>query len=187
MTARALLLAALALPGPALAQAGSDVAATQTLLGGVAPPVCRIGAPQVLSSQNATFQSGSESSGQVSISQLSDLQTGAALPSRIALSFPAICNHTHLLVVRSAQGGLARLEGPAGGDFASRVDYRLAARWAGASGAADLAGAPQSFALSVADGADGFIELDLQAPGGGPSLVAGTYQDQVVVEFTAAP
>jgi diadenosine tetraphosphatase ApaH/serine/threonine PP2A family protein phosphatase len=179
-------LFAFAACGGAQAQTSVDNGQGSAFVGGQAPPVCRISAPRTVFAQNAVFQAGSESSGQVTISQLVDPVSGVARASRIALDFPAVCNHTHVLVVRSLQGGLKRVEGASGAGFSSRVDYNLSARWAGGDRTTNLSGQPRALTISVLEGAAGTIELNLEAPGGGQSLVAGNYQDQVVVEFTAA-
>jgi hypothetical protein len=180
------LVACLSQPAQAQVQAFNNTGQGSGVVGGQAPAVCKIDAPRTVSALNAVFQPGAESSGQVTINQLVDPVTGVARPSRIALDFPAVCNHTHTLVVRSLQGGLSRVEGPAGEGFASRVDYVLSARWAGGDRLATTNGQPRTLTIPVAEGAAGTIELSFAAPGGGPSLVAGNYQDQVVVEFTAA-
>jgi hypothetical protein len=165
--------------------AWADSQSGRALVGASAPGVCRISGPQTLSADNALYTSTSDRTGLIAINQFVDPATGAARSARIALSFPAICNHSHTLVFRSAQGGLARVAGPAGGNFSSNVPYSIATRWGGQARGIMLAGVANSQSIVVLDGAKGSIELDIRFPGGGAPLVGGQYADQLVVELAA--
>jgi hypothetical protein len=173
-------------PMCAAAQTVLPVASAQTRVGGSVPGVCRIAAPVTLSSTNARFIADPTNGGQITINQLASSVNGIAQPAQISLSFAALCNVSHTMVVRSVQGGLTRQEGGVGGNFASRVDYQLNARWAGNSVSGTFAGSAGALSMAVADGAQGNLELDLQTNGGDNPLAQGRYTDQVVVELTAA-
>jgi hypothetical protein len=176
---------------PTLAQS-TDVAGvsasadSQVRVGGSAPSVCRISAPSTLSATNAVFSNNANNGGQISVQQLTDPLTGVARASQISLSFDAVCNVSHAMIVRSRSGGLTRDAGIVAGSFSSRVDYRVDARWAGLSASQTFNGTPGTLAIPVEDGAIGALELDFSTSGGGAPLAAGRYSDAVVVELTAA-
>lgn len=182
-----LLVVTLALvAAPALAQSSSDRVLSQARLGGDAPSVCRIDGASAVSLSNAQFVPQSDTAGQILVSQLVDPITSVPRPVRVSLVFAAVCNHSHLLSVRSVQGGLTRDGGPVSGPFAARVGYQLGARWAGQARSADVQGQAAEIRIPVIDGSVGTIELELDSQGGGQPLAAGRYQDQVVVEFFSA-
>jgi hypothetical protein len=176
---------------PVLAQS-TDVAGvsasadSQVRVGGSAPPVCRISAPSTLSATNAVFNNNANNGGQISVQQLIDPVTGIARASQISLSFDAVCNVSHAMIVRSRSGGLTRDAGFVGGAFSSRVDYRVDARWAGLTASQTFSGTSGALAIPVEDGAIGSLELDFSTFGGGAPLAAGRYSDAVIVELTAA-
>jgi hypothetical protein len=168
------------------AGAVSASADSQVRVGGSAPPVCRIASPSTLSASNAVFTNNANNGGQISIQQFVDPLTGNARASQISLSFDAVCNVSHAMIVRSRSGGLTRDEGNVSGSFASRVDYRVNARWAGLSASQNFVGGSNALVIPVSDGAIGALELDFFTSGSEAPLAAGRYSDAVVVELTAA-
>ena len=164
----------------------SSSAGSQMRMAGTAPGVCRIASPTTLSSRNAVFSSNDSNGGQVTVQQLVNPVTGVAQASEISLSFAAVCNVAHSVNVRSNLGGLTREEGVVDGSFASRVDYRLDARWAGVSATRTFSGTPGQIAIPVEDGAIGALELDFQTSAGGVPLASGRYSDAVIIVLTAA-
>jgi hypothetical protein len=157
----------------------------QVRVGGSAPRVCRIGPPSTLSANNATFSASSANSGQVTISQLANPVSGIAQSSQISLSFSAVCNVAHAMIIRSTNGGLSRDDGSVAGAFSSVVGYRVDARWAGATTSRTFSGLPGQLSLAVEDGAAGTLEVDLQTQAGTTPLATGRYSDALVVEFSA--
>jgi hypothetical protein len=173
-----LLLAAV----PAGAQV-VDTASQRIELAGDAPPACVLSEPVASAAVNAVYAGGSASTGQVSISQLVDPTTALPRESAIVLTFPAACNASHTISVRSGNGGLLRAGGqPVGataGGFGEFLTYDLGVDWAGGTavqssnaGALDIVN-PRPNA--------GSLVLRVNTPSSEVPLAAGQYSDSIVV------
>jgi hypothetical protein len=184
-----LIAAALLTPGMAFADT-IDAAQGRLDLAGTAPSACAISTPRPAAGPNATFQSIGTQQGQVTITQFADPQSAVALGSTISLALPVICNAAHTVTVSTSNGGLVRLGGNARNvqttnGFREFVPYGVSASWAGQTvSATSKAGA--TVTINSNDGAAGQLSLVISVPAGGDPLIAGTYNDQVVIELQAA-
>lgn len=175
--------------GAGAAQAQQLDRASQKLeLFGDAPVACVANEARVTSSANATFQSNGPSGGVVVFPALVDQATATARASSIGLALPVVCNASHRVTLRSANGGLRR-EGAnpgsnAGGGFAEFQTYGVSVQWQGLS--ASVGGINTSADLAQAQPAKGDMLIDIAVPQGTQPLVAGTYTDSVVVEIRPA-
>lgn len=153
-----------------------------------APAACVLDTASVIASDNAAFTAAGVSGGQIAIQQLVDANTAASLASSVRLDLPLVCNASHRVVLRSANGGLLRAGSMAtaanAGGFSEFLPYRLSLGWAGQE--LDR-GSDQGEATINADRpAVGSVDLRVATlPGQGP-LVAGQYNDTIVVEFQPA-
>jgi len=173
---------------PAAAQQ-TDTASQRLELLGTAPAACVLGAPKAASASNAVFATTGSSSGQITISQFVNPQTANPVASAVSLVLPVTCNASHQITVRSANGGLLRAGGNAANRqrsnaFADFVVYDLGIDWIGRS--ARQASDRGTMLVSVNDGGTGEFALRVATPAGGGPLVAGRYDDTIVVEFHAA-
>jgi hypothetical protein len=176
----------LALPGIAEAQIG-EPSLGRVEIAGTAPSACVVGAPIAGPGANATYEAG-PSGGSIRISQLVDPATGQSVSAGMNLVIPVTCNGAHRLMVRSINRGLALDGNPGQGNgsaFASFVPYRVESDWGGqASGfLSNEPGAPEGFSHAARAGQ---MSLSISVPPGGQPLVAGTYSDEIVLEFQAA-
>jgi len=153
-----------------------------------APAACVLDSAGATEADNAAFTASGPGGGQIAIRQLVDANTATSLASSVRLDLPLLCNASHRIVLRSANGGLLRAGGSATagstGGFAEFLPYRLSLGWAGQ--VLDR-GSDQGEATINADRpAAGSVDLRVATlPGQGP-LVAGQYNDTIVVEFQPA-
>jgi len=182
----ALPLAAILSGLPALVPAAAQSTTETTrrlVLSAQAQPACVISAPTAEGGVNATFTSQGATSGEIAIGQLVDPVSATAQASAIAIDLPVICNTSHVLTVRSANGGLARggVVAPATGAFREFLPYRVSVDWAGqALAQASDAGTAQ---LAVATPAQGTARIGFATTAGGDPLVSGQYTDALIVEL----
>ena len=179
-----LIAAALALP--ASAQAQELTRATQKLeLTARAPVACVISPATVSNAANASYSNTGASSGQVSITQLVDGTTAAPRASSIELSLPVVCNASHRVELRSANGGLQRAGATGrGGAFREFLAYSVGLDWAGQSVQLDTAS--RSANINATQPGKGEMVIRIATPAGGGPLVAGQYSDSIVVEVQPA-
>jgi hypothetical protein len=185
---RRLALALIALPAAAAGQTPTTGSGVIHIVG-QAPSACVIHGPSdAVTATNASYAPTGIGAGQIRITQMVDESQAVGRAATIDLALGVICNSPHRLTVRSLNGGLLR-EGAAAGapgqsGFAEFVPYRLTAGWMGnaVSGASDAGG---GLALDGAAGSIGQLSVGIAIPGG-ERLLAGTYRDWVVVEFSAA-
>ncbi|MFI4933455.1 MAG: hypothetical protein ACHP7N_02445 [Caulobacterales bacterium] len=186
---QALILAALMVPGLACAQTVNTGQGRLDLVG-VAPSACLISSPTAAAGANAAFQATGAQQGQITITQLADPQTAQPVAASISIALPIICNTAHHVIVSTANGGLARVGSVSHSQqsvngFREFLPYQVDAAWAGQ----DVSGTSQAGAtvtINSNDGAAGQLSLVITVPGGGDPLVAGAYNDQVVVELQVA-
>lgn len=180
-----LLIAAAAALAPAAALAQTaNIGQGRLDLVGESPSACLASAPTSPTGQNATFQQTGPSAGEIRITQLVDPQTAQPRPSSIDVAVPVICNSAHRLTIRSGSGGLV-LQGrqvQATG-FRSSLAYNVSATWAGQTNNGTSA---SPVTINSSDGAAGLVSLNISVPGGGDPLVAGVYEDSVVIELQVA-
>ena len=179
-------LAALALPSLALA-ATPDTAQGRLDLTGTAPSACVISTPTSAAGANATFQAAGDQQGQINITELADPTTAQPIAASINLALPIICNSAHKVIISTANGGLARVGGAGQtvGGFREFLPYSVSASWAGQTATA-TSQAGTTVTINANDGAAGQLSLVIDVPGGGVPLIAGVYDDQVVIELQAA-
>jgi hypothetical protein len=188
MIRQLLIAAALLTPGLALADT-INTGQGRLDLAGTSPSACLISSPAPATGPNASFQSTGDRQGQVTITQFADPQTAVAVGSTISLALPIICNAAHTVTVSTSNGGLLRVGAaanpPAANGFRQFVPYGVSASWAGQTqSATSKAGA--TVTISSSDGAAGQLSLVITVPPGGDPLVAGAYNDQVVIELQVA-
>ena len=180
------LAALLAGSAPATAQV-TDTASQRLELLGNAPAACVISTASAANGSNASFTATGASSARVNITQLVDSQNATSLASSIELSVPVICNASHRVVVRSTNGGLARAGGNqrgTGGAFSEFLTYRFGLGWAGQ--VLDRGSDTGEVTLDAGQAAKGDVRLRIVTPAGSGPLVAGQYNDSIVIEFQAA-
>ena len=190
---RLALLPAIALAAaPAGAQeapgAGIDTAGRQQFeIAGLASPACAIGSGTSVGGTNAAFQPDGATGGTVQITMLADPDTALGNAAEVRVVVPVICNSAHAIGVTSTNGGLLRDGGsrsPLGG-FLQFLPYQVAYAWAGQ----DVAGRsddPAALDLEVAAPGRGNLEVAISlAPTEAP-LVAGNYDDTLLIAITAA-
>jgi hypothetical protein len=189
MMRKTLIIAALLL-APAAASAQTINSAGGRLdITGDAPSACLISAPTSAVGANATFQAVGARTEQITITQMVDAQTAVPRQTTINLALPIVCNAAHHLTVRTANGGLARVGG--GGNqgtvngFREFLAYQVTAAWSGQSvSGSSQTGTPVN--ITTSDGAAGQVALTIDVPGGGAPMVAGTYEDSLVIELQVA-
>lgn len=159
-------------------------------IAGVAPAACVLRPPQSSGGTNATFDATGTASGEVRIGQMVRPDTAEPLPTSIELAFPVTCNASHVVGIRSQNGGLLRINGDVrnragAGGFGEFLPYSIALDWAGQQRAATSETA-QNLVINAARGASGDARLRFELAGGGGPLAAGRYEDSIVIEFQAA-
>ena len=184
----AYLIAALGTAGAAQAQELARAAA-RVELHGDAPAACVASAGRAANPVNASFQSTGPTSGTVMLPLFVDTTTATARGSSIEVAVPVICNASHTITVRSANGGLLREgAGPAragtSGGFSEFQAYGVDLQWQQRK--LRLGGARSSADLFYAQPAKGDLIVSITVPRGTTPLVAGTYSDTVVVEIRPA-
>jgi hypothetical protein len=171
---------------PAFAQTSQPISARVEIVG-EAPAACVMKAPTVASGLNATFTATSGTTGEIRISELVDPITAQPEAAELRLAIPVICNAPHRLVMRSGNGGLLRQGGTMArqGAFAQFLTYRFGAAWANrrVTRGSDIAG---QLVINADSARSGDVILSFNVDKGETSLVAGTYSDQIIIEFQAA-
>ena len=178
----------LAASSPLLAQQ-VDTSGQRLDLAGDAPPACVIGSPRVANAVNASFATDSQTTGTIGIGQFVDQQTGQTLASSIDLSFPVICNASHSVTLRSDNGGMLRAGATTGGTtsvqgFSDFVTYQLQLDWQGQQ--IDLASNLGGGEIDAGQPGKGDLSLHVATPEGNGPLVAGQYDDAIVIEFSTS-
>lgn len=153
-----------------------------------APAACVLAAAAPVEADNAAFSATGANGGQIAIRQLVDANTATSLASSVRLDLPLVCNASHRILLRSANGGLLRAGGSAvtavAGGFAEFMPYRFGLGWAGQE--LDRSSDQGEASINADRPASGSVELRVATlPGQGP-LVAGQYSDTIVVEFQPA-
>lgn len=177
----------LALPSGLQAQetGGSFQALT---VSGSAPAACIAQRPSVGSTRNASFEATGTASGQITLTQLVDPQTALPRASAAALVLPVVCNASHRVSVMSNQGGLrrggAQADVGAASGFAEFVPYTIRLNWAGVQ--REHGSDAGVMAIDAANGVSGELSLEVTTPEGGTPLVAGQYDDAIVIQFQPA-
>jgi len=180
----ALSLLALTVASAASAQAVPEVS-RRIVLSGDAPSACVIANPTSETGTNASFSSQSSASGQIAITQLVDPVSSAAMASGLAIDLPVICNTSHVLTVRSANGGLAHAGStqgaPANGGFREFLPYQVSVDWGGQSlTQGSDAGTAQ---IALASAMQGTARIAFATVPGGAPLVSGQYTDSLIIEL----
>jgi hypothetical protein len=150
---------------------------------GEATRACVIGQPEATGGFNATLRGTAGGNSSIEIGRLVDPVNATPLASSINLGFQVICNHAHVVSVRSGSRGL-RLQQTiaASGGFETSVDYALSLSWSGQN--RQINASAGDVQINASDGAAGVLSLSIETPRGGRPLVAGTYADSVIVELT---
>lgn len=186
-----LVIAAAFSGAPASAQE-VQASSQQLRLAGTASAACVLSAPVVDAASNASFAVTGASSAQIAITQLVDTQTAISLASAIELSLPVTCNASNTVTVRTTNGGLRRVGsaaspggGPATpGGFSEFLGYRLGLDWAGQS--LDQASTAGGATIASPRPGRGNMVLRVATAAGSGPLVAGRYDDAIVIEIHAA-
>lgn len=184
------LLVALILATPAAAQSVNP--GNQMLeLAGEAQPACVLNTPIATGSNNTSFTVSGSNSAQVTITQLVDNLSAQSLPSSIELNLPVICNASHRVIVRSANGGLLRAgAAPSAartaqnGEFAEFLVYDVALDWSGQR--LERSSRTGNAVLASSRPAAGDLRMRIATPAGTGPLIAGQYNDSIVLEFQVA-
>jgi hypothetical protein len=152
---------------------------------GTSRPACVIGAAPSVAGNNMTFQPLSNVSGQVRITEFVD-SNAVSRGGSIDVILPVICNSAHRIVVRSGRGGLRRVGAPVArpGPFAEFLPYQVNTAWGNQQ--AGLTTDQGTLIINAAEARAGQVALSIAVARGGRPLVAGTYEDQIVVELQAA-
>jgi hypothetical protein len=170
---------------PAQAQVTDTVSQRLEIMGD-APAACVFATPTASNGSNASFTATSATSARINITQLVNSADSTSLGSSIELSLPVICNASHRVVVRSTNGGLARVGGSNGsaGGFSEFLAYRFGLGWAGQQ--LDRSSDSGEVIVDAGEPAKGEVRLRIVTPVGSLPLVAGQYNDSIVIEFQAA-
>ena len=182
----ALPMAALAVPASAQVL---DAVSQRLEMIGDAPAACVIGQPVATNAVNASFSVNSIASGTIGISDFVDLQTGETRASSIELTFPVTCNASHRVTLRSGNGGMLRAGSSAsasnpGQGFLEFVTYQLQLGWDGQN--LQLPSSDGGGAIPAARASTVELLLRVDTPDGSGPLVAGQYDDSIVIEFQAS-
>ena len=183
-----LAAAMLACSGVVGAQTTSD-GLGQLQIVGQAPSACIVRGPlESTTATNATYLPKGSSGAEIRITEMVDLRTARGRAATIDLAIGVVCNSPHHMMLHSLNGGLLRDgAGPRTtrqGGFTEFIPYRVAANWLGRNVGSSSDGAAP-LAIHTRTGGAGQLSLSISVPGGAP-LLAGTYRDSVVVEFSAA-
>ena len=171
---------------PAAAQV-TDTASQRLEIMGNAPPACVISQATASNASNASYAATGASAGQINITQLVDGNTATSLASSIELSLPVICNASHRVIVRSTNGGLSRLGGNSRGStggFSEFLAYNFGLGWAGQN--LDRGSDTGPVIVDATEPAKGEVRIRVTTPAGSGPLIAGQYNDSIVIEFSAA-
>ena len=175
--------ALLALPATAMAQEAPQ-ARGEIIVSGIAPSACLVRGAARGTGSNAVLGTATDRQADIQILQLVDPETSVARATSMSLSLPIVCNVGHRIILRAQNGGLTRSNAAGGSQatpgFRETVPYELSASWAGVS---TTSGSGSTVDLAAPDAAAGDLTVDIDIPGGGAPLVAGTYSDLLVVEL----
>ena len=185
MMARYLAAAAcLCLPALASAQTVDSREGRLEILG-TAPTACIMRAPGSPVGTNASFDLTGSNSGRIRILEMINPTGATARGATMELTLPVICNGPHRVSVQS-RGGMIRQGARVASDaFADRVNYSLTTAWGGQE-ARFTTGESDALAIDVESGRAGLLRLSIAIPAGGRPLVAGRYEDQIILEMRAA-
>lgn len=169
-----------------LAAQDADRASQALELSATAPPACVIKSARALVTSNSSFQTNGSSGGTVTITRLVDPDTAEPRAATTELVIGATCNSSHSVSAISGRGGLRRLgtTSGSGNGFAEYLPYALRLVWAGNT--RDQASNVGPLALAVGNGATGDLLLRIATPSGGTPLVAGEYDDSIVIQLQPA-
>ena len=187
MIRAATFLALASLPAAASAQTQESGGASIELAG-EAPSACVVRPPEATSGVNATLEASGGARSEIRIVQMVDPLSAEARATSFNLSLPIVCNAPHRLVLRSGNGGLLRagaVPGQQSGGFAEFLPYEVGALWAGqeVNSRSDASG---GLVVNSARGGAGQMSVSINVAAGGPPLVAGSYSDDIVIEFHVA-
>lgn len=178
------MLAGSVAAAPVGAQAVPEIA-RRIVLSGDAPSACVITNPTGEPGINASFSRQSSAISQIAITRLVDPVTSTALASALTVDLPVVCNTSHVLTVRSTNGGLTRVGAHAGtlasGGFSEFLPYRVSVDWGGQSMTKVSDAGTVRLALGSAMQGTARIAFAI-VPGGAP-LVSGQYNDALVIEL----
>lgn len=160
-----------------------DRVSRQLELNATASSACVLRDPRAVSSTNAAFSSTGDSGGRIVLTRLVDPDTSVPRAASAELAIPATCNASHRVIAISTKGGLGRISsaGTPGQEFTQSLPYALRLIWAGTR--AEQASNAGSLALEIPNGATGDIALRVATPEGGMPLVAGSYDDTIVIQL----
>ncbi len=162
----------------------------QTLeFAGRAAPACIIQSGATGTGSNARFVSTNPSRGEVRITQLVNPQTSTPLDMSMQIALPVICNSAHIVTVRSTNGGLARngnRRNPVrNGGFIEFLPYRMSTAWLGISASA-MSNEQSGLRVTTGNGGAGALSINLSIAAQNTPMIAGRYEDSVVIEVSAA-
>lgn len=174
---------------PATASAEPLVATKSMPVTGRAPQVCSIQAPRVQSGALINF-SGLDGD-TLRVTEFANSKTLATQPASATVSFEAVCNMAHRVVIESENNGLWPVDGrivtaPSG--FTTAVPYLAQVKWNGASSVMATDAKSRRIVqqtVPVDAPAAGDIELTLSIAAGASNgqvnspLIAGDYTDTV--------
>lgn len=184
------LLALSLVAAPAAAQT-TETGGQMLELAGESRAACVFSTPTALNPTNAVFNVTGASSAQVTITQLVDNLNAQSLASSIELNLPVICNASHRVLLRSANGGLLRAGAAPGATrnagatgFAEFLAYDVALDWSGQQ--LQRSSRTGSATLNSNQPAAGDMRIRIATPAGTGPLIAGQYNDSIVIEFQVA-
>jgi hypothetical protein len=179
------ICAVAAVPTTAQAQ-DSAMAGGRLEIAGTAPNACVMRAPTAGNGVNATFEPSGAGSARIRITELVDPATALGRQASMDLVVPVICNGPHLVTLRSGSGGLRRQGNPVQGTgFGTMLPYAMNLSWVSdqAQAASDSGG---PLVLTAGGARAGQLSLQIAVASGTRPLVAGSYSDQIILEFQAA-
>lgn len=156
-------------------------------IAGVAPPVCLVGQAAAQQVANVSFAADGVSGGTLNIVALSDPETAQGNAASAEVTVPVICNAAHNVTIGSGNGGLLRVGGTRAAldGFAQFLPYDVNFNWAGQ----DIAGTSDATAaldLAVASPGRGNLTVSIELDPTQAPLVAGNYEDVLLIEVSAA-
>jgi hypothetical protein len=181
---------ALALACGASAQAGTSAPLPFTVSGS-APQICAVGNPQLSAGALVNFQSLNGAA--LRITQLADPRTLATNAAQATVTFQAVCNYPHRIVLESQNNGLYR-DGAAGAapppGFADGVPYTAQLTWGAVTSTFFVPATSRQTSqdsVAVPNPTAGDIEIQLSVQAGASNLsansplIAGVYTDTLRV------
>ncbi len=177
--------ASLALPAFAQQLPGNQVLE----FAGRAAPSCIIQPGVTGTGTNANFVSTNPSRGEVRIAQLVNPETSTPLAMTMQIALPVICNSAHIVTVRSENGGLARNGNRRNlvrnGGFVEFLPYRMSTAWLGTNASA-MSNAQTGLRVTTSNGGAGALSINLSIAAQNTPMIAGRYEDSVIIEVSAA-